>query len=293
MDAMKRRETLRSKTFAPSQGLSQIRPSSIVKRLGALTIAATLAVGLVGCGSFQKSSKLTPPTPVIAPYDTSSGEVLFAVLPLKNESGTSQSDPAVTSDKLIAALAEVRGIKTLPLNRTIEAMRVSKIPSITKPADARRLAEALGADAVIVGSVTAYDPYTPTLGLSLALYGRSGAVLGHAVAETPAIPDPKQLRTMPSEPIAAPASGFGGDRPTNTISDHMDGKNHEVLLDVQRYATGRTMKPSALDWRRFTKSMELYEEFCAHRVVERLMASERLRLGIPQDPTTDSGRKAR
>lgn len=257
--------------------------------LKALVCLATLCTS---CGLVPKKEKLTPPPAVVAPYDASGGEVLFAVVPLRNESGTTEADPTITADKLVAALEEVRGVRALPLNRTLEAMRALEITEINRPSDARRIAEAVGADALIAGSVTAYDPYTPALGLALVMYARTAPVLGGAVPVTPA-PDMRSLRNMTSEPVPSASVLPGGDRPTNAISENFDAKNHQVLTDVQQYARGRVTAPSALDWRRFIRSMDLYQEFCAHEVVERLMESERIRLGIPADPATDSGPKAR
>lgn len=246
-----------------------------------------------GCGLVPKKEKLTPPPAIVAPYDASGGEVLFAVVPLRNESGTTEADPTITADKLVAALEEVRGVRALPLNRTLEAMRALQISEINKPSEARRVAEAVGADGLIAGSVTAYDPYTPALGIALVLYARTSPVLGGAVPPPPQAPDVRSLRTLTSEPAPLASVLPGGDRPTNAISENFDAKNHQVLVEVQDYARGRVTAPSALDWRRFTRSMDLYQEFCAHEVVQRLMESERIRLGIPTDPATDSGPKAR
>ena len=45
-----------------------------------------------------------------------------------------------------SAVEQVRGLRALPMNRTIETMRVLKMPFIRTPGDAARLADALETD---------------------------------------------------------------------------------------------------------------------------------------------------
>lgn len=252
-------------------------------------ISATIALAaLAGCGSLRPKPELTPPEPVVAPYAAERGEVLFAVVPLRNETGTTLADASDMSDRLVAAFEEVRGIRVLPLNRTIEAMRTLEMDQVRTPADAERLTRALGADAVVIGTLTAYEPYDPQLGIALTLFAGPGPVSGMAPAPTPAAVDPRQLRSMPTESGGQPASRFAS-APTNSISEHFDGKNHGVLEAVKRYAEGRTERPSALGWRRYVESMPLYQEFASHHVVELLMASEAARLGRSAEPESGMG----
>jgi hypothetical protein len=135
-----------------------------------LALAASAAL-LTGCEALsRKKPELTPPAHTTAPYDASDGDVLWAVLPLLNESGTEIFDPLAVSDKLVAAAEEVEGVRTVPLNRTLQAMHALDIQAVRDPDDVHRIAAAMGVDGVIVGSITAYDPYDPpTIGLSLAL----------------------------------------------------------------------------------------------------------------------------
>src|SRR4051812_20156380 len=93
--------------------------------LGRGAVAAVLfaaATQLFGCDG-QSADRLTSPSVIVAPYDPSRGEVLWAVVPLRNESGTSIVNVGAMSDKLVNAAEEVRGIRCVPLNRTIQAMQ--------------------------------------------------------------------------------------------------------------------------------------------------------------------------
>lgn len=233
--------------------------------------AGILSIALLGCAS--ERPELVAPATVVAPYNTAKSEVLWAVVPLRNETGTTEAEKSGISDKVVAACEEIQGVRCVPLNRTLEAMRALKMSSVRSPADVRTLAQAMGVDGIVVGSVTAYDPYTPALGLSLALFSRGGAM---NPAETPAL-DPRALRMSPSEGNAQASNTFR-DSPVATASENLDAKNNQVLMDLQQYAQGRLDGPSALGWRRYAASMDLYSEFAASHLVGRLVQSEWIRL---------------
>lgn len=230
-------------------------------------LSLACAALLPGCA---RPPELVPPEVLVAPYRAGlDAEPLWAVAPLRNESGTTIADALKVSDAVIAKLAEVRGLTVLPLNRTIAAMRALRMPAIATPEDARRLADALGADTLVVGTVTAYDPYNPPkLGITLAIYGRSPtptesvdpAALGSAARESAS-----NLRT--SNP----------DAPLSVAQVYLDGANHGVLMELKRYSEGRRDDSSALGWRRFLASMDDFTEFAAYSAVSKLMARERLR----------------
>lgn len=241
---------------------------------GAMVLAA-LAVGRVLIGCAGPDNKLAAPRALVAPYDVSRGEAMWAVVPLRNESGTTIADSYLVSDKVVAAASQVRGIRCLPLNRTIGVMRSLDMTDLTKPEDAEALARALGVDGLIVGTITAYDPYNPPrLGLALALYTRPGFNGRPATASGL---DPRKLTYQPTDYKHFPRSAHG-DAPASVISEFLDGKNHQVLMDIQSYAQGRHDETSALGWRRFLASMDLFCEFSAWHGVNRLLEHEWIRM---------------
>lgn len=245
-------------------------------RHASLALLPLLAAGVFafGCAGGRSEPALVPPQVIVAPYDASRGEVLWAVAPLGNESGVSSVDTDRIADALVAKIDEVRGVSCLPLNRTLAAMRARNIRSIRTPAEARLIAQALGADALVVGNITAYDPYDPPkLGLSIALYSRDRGPDASAF-------DPMRLRSSYSDYGQISRSNFA-DRPTAVVSEHLDGANHEVQMELRRYATGRHDPQSALGWRAGLMSMDLYTEFAANFAVSRLIEQERLRVGQP------------
>lgn len=238
------------------------------------------AAAISGCNSGSGQAELVPPELLVAPYDTSRGEVLWAVAPLGNESGVSTVDTDMVADALASKIDEARGIACLPLNRTIAAMRSRGMRSVRTPGDARTLATALGVDAVLVGNITAYDPYDPPkLGLSLALYSRQRQGSDEF--------DPVKLKTSFSDYGQVTRSQFA-DRPAAVVTEHLDGANHEVQMELRRYASGRHDHGSALGWRSSLASMDLYTEFAAHFAVSRLLEQERLRLGQPSGTVSEA-----
>jgi hypothetical protein len=83
-----------------------------------------------------------------------------AVAPFFNLS----ADPTVDGRKVAIAyyneLQEVPGFEVIPVGVVERAMFQHRI-SLSGPDEARRLAQLLGADAIVVGAVTEYSPYNP------------------------------------------------------------------------------------------------------------------------------------
>jgi len=239
---------------------------------GVLCASAVLSCACAG----KKEAPLSPPEVVVAPYDATRGEILFAVVPLANESGVGFVDTGLISDTLVNKLDEVRGVACLPLNRTIAAMRARGLRAVRSPAEARIIASTLGVDGLIVGSITAYDPYDPPkLGYKLALFSREAD--GGAMTI-----DPFKLQTAYTDAPKDAATSLRYDtRPVATVSEYLDGANHEVQMTLRRYAVGRHDPDAALGWRKLLASMDLYTEFAVHHAVGRLMETERLRLAQP------------
>lgn len=229
---------------------------------------------LAGCASNAKEA-LTAPQPIIAPYDTRAGEVTWAVAVPMNESATSSVQALEVGDGLVAALEECRGIRCIPMNRTVQAMRDMNLPAIRTAADARQLATALGADAILVSTVTAYDPYLPEFGIAAAVFARPGAMLPQSQSTAA---DPRMLTRSTAEPAFDGPKSFG-DRPVCVVSEHLDGRNHQVLMDLKTYALGRMQGESALGWRQYLVSMPKYTRFATYRTIDQVIQQEWIRIG--------------
>lgn len=238
-------------------------------------LCAVVALG--GCGTSQKDVLYQPQT-LQSPYASVNDQVLWAVVPPGNESGTTLADSEAVGDALVAAVQQAQGLRCLPLDRTIAAMQALNMDAVRTPADAATLSKALGVDGLLVSTVTAWNPYDPpTIGLSLALFARSEAMGAPAQAD---LLDPRALIAAASDQDFLGSDSFV-DRPLAVVSEHMDAKNHATLAALREYATGRHDDRAAAGWRRYTMAMPLYTEFAAHHVIDRLLRDESRRVAPP------------
>lgn len=83
-----------------------------------------------------------------------------AVATFFNASTEATVDGRKFAEAYAAELAEVPGYVVIPVSQVEMAMRVNGL-QLEKEKDARRLAQILGVDAVVVGVVTEYTPYYP------------------------------------------------------------------------------------------------------------------------------------
>ena len=241
----------------------------------------TLALwGLMGCANANRD-RLYQPHVDVYPAPQGGGDQLWAVVPLRNESGTSLGDTLRLADQLSASITEVQGLRAVPVNRVIDGMRTLEIEVIDDPGQARLLAQWLGVDGLILGTITAYDPYDPpTIGISLALFDRTGQDAQGGQL------DPKLLSTQPNPYSYFPRTTRDS-VPASSIAMHLDGRNHAVLQRVRQFAAGRHDTRGAYGWRRYLASMDLYERFAAHAAIGELLEGERLRLGYAAAEESD------
>jgi len=225
-----------------------------------------LVVLITFASSACSGPRLTRPATLSAPYES---EQLWAIAPPLNESGVSVVDTARIADAFQRETQQVEGIDTLPVNRVINAMRLLGIKAVTSHADALTLLNALDADGLIVGTVTAYDPYRPmTLGVNVQLYRRDRPGYGGV--------DARQI-TRATSGHAAPGE-MGPPRPVAQAAGVFDAKNHGTLRWLEAYAAGRNEPDGAYGKEIYLVSMDLYTEFVCHRLLVDLLENERSRL---------------
>lgn len=240
-------------------------------RRAAVILAAVIAAATTGCTS---APALTPPRGMVSPYDAGR-PLVWAVAPPRNESGVGFLDELALGDQLVNTVQQVRGIDALPMNRTIAAMRALDVRSIDTIADARALARAMDADAVLLSSISAWDPYTPPkIGLSLAIVPRSEAMQPAGIDDV----DPIALQRAMTDGRPRPRHPVEPDDGPASVSAYLDAANHDVLMSVRAFAEGRHDTASVLGWTSYVKSMRRYTEFACHHLVETLLADERARL---------------
>jgi hypothetical protein len=224
-----------------------------------LPLLATLAPGC--------SPTLVQPVTLAAPYPQ---RQVWAVVPFTNESGVSVLDGFRVADLCAMQAQQVYGVDTLPVNRVIAAMRQAGLEAVQSPGDAMLLMNALDVDGLIVGTVTAYDPYPPpTIGAAAELHLRG-------VRERWSGMDPQTFtREIRGE---ASAGEVGPRNPIAQAAGVFDARNHQTLAWLDEYATGRSVPDSAFGQDVYLYSIELYTQFVCYRLLHDLLASEQARL---------------
>ncbi len=227
-----------------------------------LTCFITMSVVATGCGP-----QLKQPVMLNAPYEDVQ---LWAVAPFINESGVSLVETDRVADMFVQQLQDVRGINALPVNRVIAAMRDLDMYEVRSPSDASALLSVLGADGLIVGTVTAYDQYRPmTFGAAIELHkqDRQDHRLGL---------DTRSLSRSTSEQFS-PAQ-FDSLNPVAQAAGIFDARSHDTLSKLRQYTTGRNVPDSAFGANIYLVRMDLYMQFVSYRLFGDLLESEFMRL---------------
>jgi len=214
---------------------------------------------------------------LVSPYQQ--GRV-WAVAPLRNESGSLQADGVLMADRLQRQLENASNIDVLPVNRVLRAMELLEMPYVETPADASRLMQTLGCDGLIIGTITSYDPYDPPrLGLSIELFdgGRSQSLDALDVQKLTRAATGDQAHPYASGSSGPPMSRHGG--VASGVSAYFDSASGDVRKKLQVYGSNRggpDWHPES--WHRYRISMDLYSEFVTYVMSWRLLHAEKQRL---------------
>jgi len=157
------------------------------------------------------------------------------------------------------------------VNRVAEVYAGLNIDRVASQEQAELVCEMLGADGLLIPTVTAYDPYDPPkLGASLQLFGKP------AQARQKKNVDPRELsrRAAPGETESLPA------RPNFLqVVGMFDAANGSVRDAVADYAKGRNDPGGPLGANEYLVSMDRYSGFVYHVLIAELMNHPRLRKG--------------
>ena len=123
-----------------------------------LTIAVLACSLLAGtCGCQMVLPEITHQPMIRNPFPQLSR---VAVAPFFNHSDEPTVDTRQFSMAYYAELQDFPGFEVVPLN-TVEEALIRHQVDLNGPGEARRLAQILGVDAVVVGAITDYSPYYP------------------------------------------------------------------------------------------------------------------------------------
>lgn len=231
--------------------------------LSSALVTALLAVG--GCSE----------TPPVREYGRESRVVLstlrphvWAVAPAVNLSGQPSVDPLLQADLVFQQLQQVEGLTVIPVDRVVEAMAGLRLAELRSAEQAIRVCEMLGADALLIPTVTAWDPYDPPkMGATLSLFVLPGRLGPEASV------DPRALARR-ATPLSDEASGSTPTRrpdgffQASGMFDAAHGSVREALL---LHAYGRTDPLGPYGTREFLVSSDRYASFVYRQLTLRLM----------------------
>ena len=150
-------------------------------------------------------------------------------------------------------------IEVIPVNRVLAVLADQGRERVESPGHALKIAETLGADALLVFAVTEFDAYEPpVVGLAAQLYGRRRhprTVRFDPVAESrAAAPLHQWVNASPMAPIAQAERVF-------------DASHERVCKAVRRFAESRSADKSPFGWRKYIASQQSYLRFCCHETI--------------------------
>jgi hypothetical protein len=235
------------------------------------TILSLLALLLsCGCGDTKRPAYGVEQ----ALYLPGNARQTWAVAPVLNLSGHREVDPVLQADLVFAQLQQVAGLNVLPVNRVVEVYRALKVDQVQSEEQAAAVCQLLGCDALLVGTVSLYDPYDPPrMGASLQLFRSGKSVQGQNV-------DPRELArraTLPSSAAMVPAAATF----LQTIG-MFDASNGSTRDDLLRYATGRNDPVGPLKDRAYLVEMDRYAGFVYHSLIEEMLTKPALQPPVRQ-----------
>jgi hypothetical protein len=197
------------------------------------------------------------------------GRAVWAVAPAINLSGQREVDPLLQADLVYEQVQQVRGLTVIPVNRVVEVYAGLGIEQVQSAEQAALVCDLLGCDALLVPTVTAFDPYDPPkLGASLHLFRKPGTYA------RPANVDPRELARAASPPAEQSLPTDGEFVQAVGMFDAANGSVREALF---AYAKGRNDPVGPMGEREYLRSMDRYSGFVYQSLTGDLLRSMRQR----------------
>ena len=189
---------------------------------------------------------------------------IWAIAPTLNLSGESSIDPLLQSDLVYQELQKIHGLTVIPVDRVVEVYASLRIEKVQSERQAQDVCRALGCDALVVPTVTAYDPYSPPkFGASIQLFVTPGSF-----NRLPKV-DPRALERSPTAILLPPMPE--GTSNMAQVVEMYDGSDGTVREEVKQYAAGRTDPNGPLGVDEILVSMDRYCAFGYHELLEELL----------------------
>jgi hypothetical protein len=173
----------------------------------------------------------------------------WAVAPAVNLSGETV-DPLLQADLLFGQLQQVKGLTVIPVNRVAEVYASLRINQVQSDEQASIVCDLLGCDALVVPTVTLYDPYNPPkFGASLQLFGKPASY-----ARTASV-DPRELARQAAPEMIESLPPTGKFLQSVGMFDASAGSTRDALW---LYASGRNDPIGPLGSKEYLVSMDRY-----------------------------------
>lgn len=176
---------------------------------------------------------------------------VWAIAPAINLSGQKGVDALLQADLAFEQLQQVHGLTVIPVNRVVEVYAGLKMEKLESAEQASAVCELLGCDALVVPTVTVYDPYDPPkFGVSLQVFAKPAGFVRQANV------DVRELSRA-----AAPPSADALPPPDTKFLQAVgmfDAANGTVRDAVKDYARGRNDPLGPLGDREYLVSMDRY-----------------------------------
>ncbi|MGB7156516.1 MAG: hypothetical protein WBD40_00535, partial [Tepidisphaeraceae bacterium] len=246
-----------------------VRPYTDVglnKTMRSILALALVAISVAGCSpeaQYGQERQLALP---------GTRRQIWAVAPAVNLSGQ-RVDPLLQADLAYQQLQQVDGITVIPVNRVAEVYAGLQIDRVQSQEQAQLVCEMLGADGLLIPTVTAYDPYDPPkLGASLQLFGKPAMGRQKNV-------NPRELarRASPGENDSLPP---GVPQQFLQVVGMFDAANGSVRSALNDYAKGRNDPGGPYGVKEYLVSMDRYSGFVYHTLIAELMNHPRLRKSV-------------
>ncbi len=228
---------------------------SVTIRASGVAAAMIVAPVMLGCSAKDSDS--------VVAFDYPQGYSV-AIAPVLNFSGQFDVDPIVTADLLASEFTQFDGITVLPVNRVVAALAAEGKMQVESPSHALRVADAVGADAIVIAGITEYDAFTPVVGLVVQMYAASPETApGFDVVAASRLPWPTEVDDLANALM-----------PVGQIQRTYNGSHNSVVKSVRRYAKPRSAEDHPYGWRQYLVVQKLYLRFCWHDAIVRLMGQQ-------------------
>lgn len=187
---------------------------------------------------------------------------IWAIAPAVNLSGESNVDPLLQADLLYQQLQAVNNITVIPVNRVVEVYAALRIDKVQSEAQAAIVCEQLGCDALVIPTITAFDPYNPPkVGAAIQLIARPGRaqMKNVDVRELTRQATPAVNEALPHRPQFIQVVG---------MYDAANGSVRQAVLD---YTKGRHEPLGPLGSKEYFVNMDRYCGFVYHALIADLI----------------------